>query len=602
MTRILFINPNTRYLGTLLTVYPPLGILYLSSTLMKAGYEVKVIDADVDNLDLPDIRCAISKYTPDFVGITMNTLQSKAAFETAHYIKKHGDIKVIAGGPHPSALKAEILRRCKSIDVVVYGEGETTFGELIKAIEDERSLDTVEGICFRNDHEIKTNEPRDQIADLDRLPRPALDLVAPIRKYPGPYPVGARPSMHVMASRGCPFNCTFCSNPVWERKIRLRSPESVLSEVEWLQESFDVKEIFFQDDTFNVNRHWFESICNGIIDRRLNEKIIFKAPFRANEKLVDLELLKLAKRAGFWMIFYGVESGNQNILDSIKKDLSLEEIERAFKLTRKAGIKTFASFMIGNLGESSGTIQDTVNFAKRIDPNYYGFALAMPYPGSDLYSIAKESGYLKADFEDYTLDRYVLDTGKFSPAEVERLATNAHKSLVKYRTSRLYRLRKVLSGDSSSYETQYPGYFRAYLPALKPPDREILDKELIMGKNDLDVLGCGWYAVENWPPCVRWSGKKATAYLKRSNDLTHLSISMYSFHAGKRIWISVNNRKEVYNLNSGWNVVRVPLTDLRDDFYLKVDIEVDKTWVPDKIIGNGDMRNLGVAVERMHVD
>ena len=136
----------------------------------------------------------------------------------------------------------------------------------------------------RDGPDIISNDPRAPIDDLDSIPRPALELAGRIRRYPGAYPVGARPSIHIMASRGCPFQCTFCSNPVWERKLRRRSPQSILDEVEDLITGFGVREVFFQDDTFNIDRRWFESICNGLIERGLNKKAIFKAPFRANER------------------------------------------------------------------------------------------------------------------------------------------------------------------------------------------------------------------------------------------------------------------------------------------------------------------------------
>ena len=603
--KALFINPNTRYLGTLLTVYPPMGILYLSSTLIEAGHEVKIIDADIDNLNYPDIDRIISEYRPDMIGITMNTLQSRSAFETAARIKQNHDIKIIAGGPHPSALKEEVLRRCKSLDAVVYGEGEETLLELVKYSEEGRDLSGVKGICFRDvDGEIKTNEPREPISDLNSLPRPALHLADPIYRYPGPHPTGARPSIQVLASRGCPFQCTFCSNPVWERKIRLRSAESVLSEVEWLRKSFKVREIFFQDDTFNINRAWFEEICNGLIERGLNKKIIFKSPFRANEKLVDRELLKLAKKAGFWMIFYGVESGNQEILNSVKKNLRLEEIERAFKLTREAGIKTYGSFMIGNLGESRSTVQDTISFARKIDPDYYGFAIATPYPGSELYYLAKKAGILKADFEEYTLNRYVLETENFNPGEVEELARHAHKALEDHKSSLGYRLRKCISFDCLSIDRIFNRATNLdHFVALQPPDEEIMDKEIVMGENDWEVLGPGWYNLENWPPKIRWTGKKATAYLKNENNLNYLSIRLLTSIKEQNLEIRVNGRTAgSYLLDSpGWRSLKVPLDNLESNL-VKVDLEVKDAWTPDRILKNGDRRKLGVAVERIWLD
>jgi len=598
MTKILFINPNTMYLGQKLTVFPPMGILYISSMLLKAGYDVKVVDADTDNLSFSDIQGVVSEYRPKIIGITMNTLQSRAAFETAEQLKKLNDLKIVVGGPHPSALKGEILKRCEAIDAVVFGEGEMTFLELAKAIEEDRGLDTVKGVCFREDDEIRTNEPREPIADLDQLPFPALHLLNPIRRYPGAYPVGGRPSIQMMASRGCPFQCIFCSNPVWEKRIRLRSPESILSEVKWLRENFKVREVFFQDDTFNIDREWFEAICIGLIEMKLSEKIVFKSPFRANERLVDLDLLKLAKKAGFWMIFYGVESGNQTVLDIIKKNLRLEELVRAFRLTRKAGIKTYASFMVGNPGENRATVQDTINFAKKIDPDYYGFAIAMPYPGSEFYRIAKESGWLKEDVDDYNRNKYILNTPNFGPGEVEELVRYAYESLEGYRNSGMYKLRKNFSGASS-----LPVQCNDYFPALEPPEVDMLDEEIIMGENDWDVLGPGWYAVENWPPRIRWTGKLATAYLKGGKGAGQLCVRAMTGCEGLKLRVSAGNTKAEAELKSSqWTVLRLSLNDQKRDPRIKVEIEVNRTYVPDEIIKNGDMRSLGVAVQRIWLE
>lgn len=595
MTRILLINPNTRNLGTLLTVLPPMGILYLASVLRETGHQVRVLDADIDDLGPDEIARAVADYEPEAVGITMNALQARQAYETVDLIKRvDSKILVVAGGPHPSALKGDILRRSPSIDAVVFGEGEATFPELVKAWEEGRSLAGVKGVCFREDGNVVVNGPREPIEDLDSLPRPALDLIAPIRRYPGAYPVGARPSIHLMASRGCPFRCTFCSNPVWERRLRLRSPESVVDEAEWLRREFKAREIFFQDDTFNLNRGWFEDICHGLIDRGLNRKVVFKSPFRANRNLLDLKLLKLAKRAGFWMIFYGVESGNQAVLEEIKKGLTLEEIERAFRLTRKAGLKTYASFMVGNLGESRRTVEETVEFAKRISSDYYGFAIATPYPGSEFHRQAIELGFLDPGFEEYRLDRYILRGESFAPGEVEELVTEADLAMKAHLSSLTQRLRGMLLFWRGREDQDR-------VVATETPDEEILDREIVMGENDWDVLGPGWYAVENWPPKIRWTGKRATAYLRSSEPSEHLFIKAVSPYVGVAMKISLNGMAACrWELGSGeWRKLELPLNDMLRDEPLRVDIDVDETWTPDAMLKNGDRRQLGVAVERI---
>lgn len=592
MAKVLLINPNTRYLGSMMTILPPLGLLYIASTLKREGHEVKVVDADVENLSQAEVLKTARDYAPDLIGLTMNTLQSRAAYETVEQLKRAYDAPVIAGGPHPSALKGEVLERCPSLDAVVYGEGEATTLEILKAFEDGRDLADVEGICYRQGEEILTTEPR-CLVDIDSLPHPALELVAPIGRYHGAYPVGARPSLHIMASRGCPFQCTFCSKGIWERSLRLRKVDSVLAEVEWLRDTFRVKEIFFQDDTLNVNRGWFESLCSGLVELGLNKKVKFKGPFRANEKMVDPDILKMAKDAGFWMIFYGVESGNQRVLDSIKKGITLRELERAFQITKKAGIKTYASFMIGNLGESRETIKDTIRFARKLDPDYYGFAVATPYPGCEFYEAAKRGGYLLADFEDYDLNRYVLKTESLGPEDVQELMDTARRSMQRDRHSLLGRL---LDRDTGVQTHCVPVY--DYFPATSAPSEDLLSHEIVMGESDWDVLGPGWYGLERWPPVIRWTGKKAIAYLKGQPGQVCLCIKATGSRVGPNLTISVNgNPLKAYKLEPDWaGILKAPLEN--GEGIIRLDLEVDETLSP-RDFGEGDERELGVAVERI---
>ncbi|HEX2957028.1 MAG TPA: radical SAM protein, partial [Chitinispirillaceae bacterium] len=167
-----------------------------------------------------------------------------------------------------------------------------------------------------------------------------------------------------------------------------RSPENIISEVEYVHKNLGINEIFFQDDTMNLNRNWFYKVCDLIIERGL-DKLSYKAPFRVNAKLVDEELLAKAKRAGFWIIFYGVESGNQEILDKVKKGTTIEEIKRAFRLTQDAGIRTIAAFMVGNFGENHSSINDSIALAKELRPDSWGFSIATPLPGTEFHDIAR---------------------------------------------------------------------------------------------------------------------------------------------------------------------------------------------------------------------
>jgi anaerobic magnesium-protoporphyrin IX monomethyl ester cyclase len=594
MMRILFINPNTRYLNALLTVFPPQGILYISAVLLKNGFDIKVIDADIENLSHEDILSVIRDFHPHIIGITMNTLQTHAVYILAEFIKQKENIPIVVGGPHPSAVKETVLKQCDFIDFVIYGEGENTFLELAKTLMNNGSIESVDGIVFKYQGSIKINKPRLLISNLDDIPFPALELLgSSLKKYPGAYPVGAQPSIQIMASRGCPFKCSFCSNPVWGKKTRFRSPESVLLEIDWLQKNFGIREIFFVDDTFNLNRGWFEAICNGIISRKLNKKLIFKSPFRVNQNLVDENLLHLARQAGFWMIFFGVESGSQRVLDEVNKNIRLQEIERAFKLTKKAGLRTYASFIIGHLSDTKDSIADTITFAKKIDPDFFGFAIAMPWPGSEMYTVAKNKGYLLSDCEEYVLDKYLMRTENFQPDELIILHQHAVDSLAKYRNSFCYKFKKfifkIVFNELDSITSDYIPF---------QGTENYLENFILMGHNEKGVLGEGWWSLENWPPMIRWTKKRAIGYLK-ADTKKKLHITLFTGIPNQKVIIIANDISKKFSLLANtWTTVEMDINNSCRENVIRVVIET-QLWIPKNILKTDDDRQIGVAVEKI---
>jgi len=444
--KIALINTNTRYTGGLWTTLPPLGPLYIASYLKEHGHEAVFIDADIDDLSHEQIKAILDKERPTLIGITMNIIMVRAGYELARYLKQHMDIPIVAGGPYPSAVMGQVFKECAQIDFVVYGEGEQTVLELVEHFEGSRKLEGVDGLCYRINGKTQINKPREYIADLDTLPFPDFDLIDDLKKYKGTYPIGDQPSLLIFGSRGCPFSCTFCNDSVWRSKNRKRSPENVVKEIAELREKYGVKEIFFQDDTLNLDRKWFVKICNLIIEAGLNKEGCFKAPFRANRKLIDKPLLKKAREAGFWMLFYGVESGDPRILAAISKGISREEIAKAFRLTKKAGIRTFASFMIGNLEEDRDSIEKSLAFFKEIDPDYGGFAIATPFPGTALYIEGLKKGLLKEyDYNTFSFGRAVINTGRLRPEEVEKMREHVYAEVLKFKDSFSRKVRAFFS-------------------------------------------------------------------------------------------------------------------------------------------------------------
>lgn len=591
-----------RHVGGLLTVYPPLGILSISAVLIENRYDVAVIDADIDNQSLLDIENYIRQYQPTIVGITMTTLQCKTVFSLAEYIKiKFPTITIIVGGVHPSALKSEILRQCPNIDILVVGEGEQTFLDLVRIIEKEESLEYVDGICYRKNGTIFTTPPREFIENLDSLPFPAFDLVAPLAKYPGPYPVKSHPTIHIMASRGCPFDCQFCSNPIWGKKVRFHSPEYILNEIEWLQKTFQVHEIFFQDDTFNLNKEWLEKICNGIISRGLNKNCVFKSPFRANANLVSPALFKLLKKAGFWMIFYGVESGDPMVLKSINKNISLDELSRAFYLTKRAGIRTYASFMIGNISDTPSSIKNTVHFAKKIDPDYFGFGVTMPYPGSRLYEILESHNQISStDIINLKMGKYIIPNLAFSSGDVEISCHHATDEIIKFQMTWLHQIIHYLRFH---YLSQLPDEHSDYLQFNQFHLPDPFNSYVEIGTTDNYYLGNGWHFCEYWPPSIRWTKKSAVLYLHpRETDKTlFIKILASKPRGGQNLIISIDAETHTIQLDqNNLGIISLPLkTKSYLKKYIKIVITTTPTWVPNDEMHNGDLRTLGVAINKI---
>jgi len=371
-----------------------------------------------DKRDAKFIKHLVMAFQPDIVGLSVTTFQTKSTKVITKLVKEvNPDVQVIIGGSHPSALREEVLTDFPDVDIAVLGEGERTIQEIV----DNKRLQGIKGICYRVGTEEVITATRPLIKNLDDLPLPNLDLIQ-LGNFSCPAPIGQTPSMSVMGSRGCPFHCQFCSKAIFGNSVRLRSPVRVVDEVSMLHKAWGIREIFFLDDTFNLKRDWAMEIFELLIKRGLN-KLRYKIPFRVNEKLVDVELLKLAKRAGVWLIFYGVESGNQDMLDRMHKGIKLEEIRRAFRLTHEAGIKTIASFIVGYPGETNETVRQSLAFAKEIKPFWVGFSRLTPFPGTGVEAIVKSNNHLLDDnYDNYRPDKVLARTHALSGDDIDRWA------------------------------------------------------------------------------------------------------------------------------------------------------------------------------------
>ncbi len=373
----------------------PLSLVYVASMLNSKDHNSKIIDCEAEGLSFEDIKKYLKQSQFDMIGIAMLTVMYSQTVELARIAKEiNPKIKVAVGGSHPTSNAKEIIDKEKDIDFAVVGEAELTFLELANSIEKNLNLSEVKGIAFRNEaNETIITPEREIIKDLDELPMPDRSLIKMSLYRPSVSYYKKLPAYIILTSRGCPFRCTFCSK-VFDKSYRHHSTDRVIAEMKDLVENFGAKEIVFRDDTFTMKQSWVKELCNKIIEQGINKKAKWSCMTRVN--LVTLESLKLMKEAGCWGIHFGVESGSQRLLDFIKKDVTVEQICDAFKWTREAGIETRAFMMLGLPTETREESLETIKFAKELNPDWAQFTICTPYPGTEMFYQAIESGEMKS--------------------------------------------------------------------------------------------------------------------------------------------------------------------------------------------------------------
>jgi len=363
---VLLVQPRMNWEQTFAEV-PSVALLILGTLAKQRGHKVRILHLDIDRVSVED---EVRSFKPDIVGVTLNTFQVRSARAVAKAVRSvSSHIRLVIGGPHAMAWDGEG-------DNVVVGEGENAWLELL-------------------------GHPA-EVHTIDDVPVPDYNLVD-LRRFCGTPPMIAPPSMSIMASRGCPGQCIFCNTPLfWGKKVRYRNPELVLEEIETLHRHHGINEVFFQDDTFNLNHDWATAIFEGILRRNLQKRMAFKVTGRVNRRLTSRPYLELAKRAGVWNIFYGVESGSQAMLDNMKKGTTVEESRAAIALTHEVGIDAQCSFVVGCPGETWQTLRETDKLIHEIKPTRYGWAYACPFPGTELDKIVTAKGHKRhVDYSQY---------------------------------------------------------------------------------------------------------------------------------------------------------------------------------------------------------
>jgi len=384
-------------LGSVGSVEIPNGLCYLAAVTRAAGHRTAIIDAHALNMANERLADRIIEEGASYVGISANTINIYSAADLAERLKKaNPKIVVIVGGPHMTAVPAETMERFPDIDIGVIGEGEDTIIELLDALERGGDLKSVRGIIFRDGAGLFTTKKRPFIMDLDRLPPPAFDLLPELKTYykPPAWSLHAKTSALLITSRGCPSQCTFCDRAVFGNVCRAHSTEYVMKLIRDLYYNYGVRHLRLNEDNLLIFRKRLEEICNAIIDEKL--KLSWSCFARVD--FVDTDILRLMKRAGCWQISYGIESGEQRILDEEKKHLKLEQIERAVRLTKRFGIRVVGFNMIAHPLETVESMKKTIDFNKRIGVDDFKAEFLIPFPGTEIYHTADKYGTLDRDW------------------------------------------------------------------------------------------------------------------------------------------------------------------------------------------------------------
>ena len=422
--KITFLNPpptNSKYkfLGV---VAPSLGIGYMAAVLENNGFEVDVLDASALELTYDEIGDEIIKRNPDIVSISALTPTIGVSLDMADKIKQvSSDTLVVLGGYHPTFEYESVLEE-ESVDLVVRGEGEYTLLELVKAIENGDDLTNVQGLAFHDNQtgELVVTPDRPVIMDLDELPFPAFHLF-PMEKY-RIFNVTTNIAT-IITTRGCPMQCSFCSSAALHgHKMRRRSYTNVVDEIEYRLSEENIDTIAFMDDTFTLNKKFIRDFCAEI--KRRNLKFWWGCTSRVDT--LDEDLLETMKDAGCITIFMGVESADQQMLENMGKNITVEKTRNAFRLARKVGIRSIASCVIGMPEDTKETMKRTVEFVKELKPNYALFSIATPYPGTRFYNETFRKNLISIkDWSKFTLIDPVLKTVDCTQEELRNIQKNA---------------------------------------------------------------------------------------------------------------------------------------------------------------------------------
>jgi anaerobic magnesium-protoporphyrin IX monomethyl ester cyclase len=381
----------------------PIGLAYLAAVLEKGGCELTVFDCPALEIDHKKLGAKIASFEPNMVGITSVTPRIKSALLAAHVAKETcPNAVVVLGGPHATFMDSQILIEYPDVDIIVRGEGEQTILELVCHVFDSGGIQAVSGISFRKNKQIIRTPNRSLIQNLDELPRPAYQYFSLDR-----YQFFGKVILPILTSRGCPFQCSYCvSSRMAGKMFRARSTRNVVEELEWLRDVHGAGAFSFYDDVFTYDKKRAFEICEEIKKRNIG--VPWDCQTRVDQ--ISKELLAEMRDANCQLVSFGVESGNQKMLDTMKKRTTIEQNEKGIRMAKEVGMSVAMSVVIGYPGETIDTLKQTFDFIRRTEPDYVYLCLATPYPGTELYDLVKDLGWkMSKDWSHYEMETPVFE-------------------------------------------------------------------------------------------------------------------------------------------------------------------------------------------------
>ena len=405
--------------GILQNNLPPLGILSIASNALAHGYNVGVLDVHAGRLTEHDVVKHLEETRPRYVGISVLTNMAIPAHQIARLCKKVvPDSTVIMGGVHAEALPDRMLRN-SAVAAVVRGDGEDAMVEILQDAPHPEIL----GLSFRDGTRVVHNPPRPVKMDLDDYPAPAYHLIDFRDYFPAVGSYRRYPAINMLMTRGCPGKCTFCNSAF--TTLRSRSAASLVEQIKHLRYKYGIRQIQFYDDTFTVARKRVLEFCRLLVDE--NVDITWTAYIRGD--CFSEEIAAAMKQAGCHQVLIGVESGDDQILENIRKPIDKERYKKTVQIARDFGMEVRGSFIIGNAGETLKTMQTTLEFAKELDLDLFQLFIVTPYPGTQLYNWAIENGLLiHRNWDEYGQGTVLMRTPGLSEQEIYNFEEHAFRS------------------------------------------------------------------------------------------------------------------------------------------------------------------------------